>query len=77
MSGRTPSPKLPPAPGAYSQRDQQELRNELERRDEQNHKRDGHLEVRSGAYIILTDTDGTGARYSITVASGVLTLTAL
>lgn len=71
-----PGPKLPPAGVAYTQRNEQEFRNELERRDDLNHKKDRHLEMRPGTYLIISSPDGT--RYSVTVANGgTLTVTSL
>ena len=67
---------LAPAPSAYNQRDQQELRNEVTRRDDLYHKKDRHIECRRGTGIILTDT-ATGTRYLLTVASGAVALTSL
>lgn len=69
-------PPLAPAPAAYSQRDQQELRNELDRRDDMNVKKDRDHEYRAGTAFIMTDTDD-GARYRVTIESGALVLTAL
>ena len=65
-----------PAPKEYDRRDQQELRNELGRRDDNYHKKDAHIECRRGTGVILTDT-ATGTRYLLTVASGAVALTAL
>lgn len=67
---------LTPAPAAYNQRDQQEFRNEMNRRDDKYHKNDRHVEVGKDRGVIWTDTV-TGTRYRVTVASGAFVLTAL
>mgnify|MGYP001579861258 CR=1 FL=1 len=69
--------KLPTAPAGYDRRDQQEARSKLEKSDAENHKRGRHIDLGGlEFYPILYDTV-TGARYSLTIASGVLTVTAL
>lgn len=67
---------LQPAPNEYSRQEQQQLRNELDRRDLNNHKKDKHLEIRPGMHIQMTDANGQA--YSITVSTaGALVVTAL
>ena len=67
---------LRPAPSKYDAQDQQELRNELARADETNHKKEGHLLLRKGTRLEIYDTNG--VRYAVTVnTSGVLVVTAL
>lgn len=68
--------KLSAAPSQYDRGDQATMRGALERADQQNHKRGQDIEVGNGCRLIFTDT-ATKARYALTVASGVLTLTAL
>lgn len=68
--------RLQQAPGQYSKTSEQEFRNEMERRDGEAHKRGRDIEVGDGVRVILTDTV-TKTRYGLTVASGVLTLTAV
>lgn len=64
------------APAAYDQRDQQELRNEIERLFNVMQRKDQHLRIRQGTYIIVTDANGQD--YSLTVnTSGVLVVTSL
>ena len=76
MSAGFGGPRLPAAPLTYSQNDQQVMRNELERRDDETHKRGKHLDIRVGTYVIMTSPDGT--RYSVTVSNaGALVVTAL
>lgn len=66
--------KLQKASPAYTPRDQQELRNEIEARDALNLKKNQHAELVSGAYWVLTSPNGT--RYYLTVDnSGVLAAT--
>ncbi len=68
--------KLARAPGEYVYRDQQELRNELEREDALNHKKDANLNMRKGTYITMYDANG--VRYSLTVSTaGALVVTVL
>ena len=68
--------RLARAPGAYDARDQQDLRNEVERADALNHKKDASIDLRKGAYITIYDTNG--VRYSLTVSTaGALVVTAL
>lgn len=69
--------RLGPAPGAYDQRAEQELRAEMDRRDLLTHKKGRHLDLGGKDYYpILYDTV-TGDRYKLTVVSGTLTITAL
>jgi hypothetical protein len=75
VTGRAKTP-LQPAPATYSQRAQQELQNELDRRDDQTHKREAHIECRRGTGVILSDTV-TGTRYLLQITSGAVALTAL
>lgn len=68
--------KIAAALTAYNQKAQQELINEIERRDDNYHKKEGHLECRRSTGVILTDT-ATGTRYLLQVTSGAVALTAL
>jgi hypothetical protein len=70
------SARLQQAPAQYSKGSEQEFRNEMERRDAEAHKKGRDIEVGDGVRVILTDTV-TKTRYGLTVASGVLTLTAV
>lgn len=70
------SARLQQAPVAYSQLSEQQFRNEMETRDAETHKKGRDIEVGEGVRVILTDTV-TMTRYGLTVASGVLTLTAI
>ncbi len=69
--------KLGAALAAYSQRADQELRNEVERRDLSYHKKGQHIDLGgSDKYIILTSPNG--SRWSVTVSNaGALVVTAL
>lgn len=60
----------------YDSGDQARMRGAIEQADAKNHKNDRDIEVGSGKRVILTDTTN-GHRYALTVAAGVLTLTAL
>ena len=64
---------LPASPAQYNKEDQTSLRRALTDADAQNVKKDEEWNARR---LVLTDTV-TGARYNVTVASGVLTLVAL
>lgn len=68
--------KLPPAPGAYSQANEQQLRNELDQREASLLRNDRTVALRPGVAIQMYDTV-TGERVELTVASGVLVVTAL
>ena len=68
--------KLARAPGEYVYRDQQDLRNEVEREDALNHKKDANLVLRKGTAIRMYDAV-TGEQVQITVESGALVVTAL
>ncbi|HWA61931.1 MAG TPA: hypothetical protein VG939_11185 [Caulobacteraceae bacterium] len=59
-------------PADYDPADQRRLRAALEEADRETFKRGRDLEL-GAARLILTDTV-TGARYALTVASGVVTL---
>lgn len=65
-------------PDKYSMTDQAHLRREIERLDQENLKRFRDIEVGSTGQtrLVFTDTT-TGTRYKLTVAAGVLTLTAV
>lgn len=64
---------LRPAPGAYQQVDQQDLRNELARQDELNHKKDRHLTLRKGTWLKIYDS--AGVEYDVAMnTSGDLTV---
>jgi predicted phosphoribosyltransferase len=67
---------LPNPPQQYSQQDQSQTRAEIERRDRENYKRTQDVEFTSAQRVIMTDTD-TGQRGVLSVASGVVTWTAL
>lgn len=67
---------LPRAPLVYDQRNEQQTRDELQRNDTQILRRDKDADLPSNVRLVLTDTV-TGTRYSVTIVSGVLTLTAL
>lgn len=64
------------APAKYDPADQSRLRNALSAADAQSLKRGQDIELAGAAKLILQDTV-TGARYAVTVASGLLTATAL
>ena len=64
------------APSGYDQRDQQDLREALDERDELALKKDRHVELRNGVAIRLFDTV-TGGQVELTVASGALVVTPL
>lgn len=64
---------LPTPPQQYSREDQVSLRRVIEEADGQNVKKNEEWNARR---LVLTDTV-TGARYELTVASGVFTLVAL
>lgn len=65
-----------PQPGrAYDAENEARTRRSLEEADDANQKRGSDYEVSRGR-LILTDTV-TGTRYNLTIASGVVTLTAL
>lgn len=68
--------RLAAAPAKYDLADQARLRATIERADDANFKRGQDVELQPGQRLILPDTV-TGDRYLITVASGVLTATAL
>jgi hypothetical protein len=69
--------RLQKAPGAYSQMSEQELRNELERRDAEAHKKGRHLDL-GGPDFYIIHTSANGTRYSVTVSdAGALVVTAL
>jgi hypothetical protein len=61
------------APQQYDRANEQSFRNAAQEADAQNVKKNTEW---NAARLVLTDTD-TGARYQVTVASGVLTLVAL
>lgn len=69
--------KLPPAPGQYSQANEQQTRNEQEKADRDNHKKGRHIDLGgSDFYVILTSPNGT--RHSVTVSNaGALVVTPL
>lgn len=69
--------RLQQAPDAYSARSEQEMRNALQRADDENHKKGRHIDMGgSDFYIIMTSPNGT--RYSVTVSNaGALVVTAL
>lgn len=67
---------LPNPPTSYDPTDQTNVRVALKRADADNVKRGSDYEVGKNVRIIMTDTV-TQARYALTVASGVLTLSAL
>jgi hypothetical protein len=67
---------LPAPTPDYDPQNEAQTRATLETEDAGNHKKGKHIEVGAGSYLILTDTV-TGARMSLTLASGALTLTAL
>lgn len=69
-------PKLAPAPAQYARDEEQQLRNELERRDDMNLKKDQHIAPQKGVAIRLYDTV-TGEQVEVTVASGALVVTPL
>lgn len=60
--------RLTPAPGQYSQRDQQEMRRTIEEEDGRNYKKLQHIDMDPQTYIIMTSPDGT--RYKVTMANG-------
>lgn len=68
--------QLNPAPQQYSAFDQQTMRRTLDERDLEAHKKGRDIEIGKSCRAIFTDTV-TGTRYAMTVASGVVTLTAL
>lgn len=66
---------LSSAPGAYDRADQARMRDVLQRADAENLKRGRDVELGRGR-LILTD-EATGARYALSMTSGVATWTAL
>ena len=69
--------KPPPAPAQYSQANEQQFRNQIEQNDLQTHKKGRHLDMGGADFHQIHYDTVTGARYKLTVVSGVLTLTAL
>ena len=67
---------LPTPQDKYDPLNEAQMRAILEREDAGNHKKGRAIEVGANVPVILTDTV-TGSRYSLTVASGSLVLTAL
>lgn len=70
----TPAPVvLPPAPEKYDRDNEQRARNALVLQDGRTAKVDADFSMAPGAGQIVIDTDGTGRRWRLTVAAGVLT----
>lgn len=67
--------KLQQPPLAYNRMTEVQRNRSIEQADAENHKRNRDVEIGQGR-LILTDTV-TGDRYSLTVASGSVTLVAL
>lgn len=64
------------APAQYSQRSEQQFRDDVARELARRHTTLQDVEIGRDVRAIFTDT-ATGTRYALTVASGALTLTAL
>jgi len=67
---------LPKPPTAYNVGNEAQTRSQLEIEDAKNHKKFTDIEVGKNCRVIMTDTVD-GLRYSLTVVSGVLTVTAV
>lgn len=63
-------------PTAYDQSNEVAWRQAVRDADDENHKRDTDIEVGRGHRLVLTDTV-TGTRYALTLASGMVVLTAV
>ncbi len=68
--------KLPRPRPTYDAHDEAQARTLIEQADAQNVKRGQDVEIAGGAVLILTDTV-TGGRVRVTVASGVVVVTAV
>ena len=75
MTIKPPPRRMPPAPDKYDRQDQQEVRNRIERMDDEALKVGRDIELANNERIILRDA--AGARYALTITAGVLGLTAL
>ncbi len=68
--------KLPRPRPTYDPHDEAQARTLLEQADAQSFKRGQNVEIAGGASLILTDTV-TGGRVKVSVASGVVVVTAV